>query len=71
MHAMSDILPKDPGTAIRIASQRMERHLIAIRRTHILNAGWRSSEPGYIVSAEPTPLDLRRRTGIGNTGSPG
>jgi amidohydrolase len=67
---MSDILPNDPGTAVRIATQRIEEHLIAIRRDIHAHPelGFEEVRTAGIVSAELTRLGIAHRTGIGKTG---
>jgi amidohydrolase len=67
---MSDTLANDPATAIRTATQRIEEHLIAIRRDIHAHPelGFEEVRTAGIVSAELTRLGIPHRTGIGKTG---
>jgi len=67
---MPDRLANDPAAVIRAATQRIESHLIAIRRDIHAHPelGFQEVRTAGVVSAELTRLGIPHQTGIGKTG---
>lgn len=67
---MSDPRANDPATAIRLATQQIEQHLIAVRRDIHAHPelGFEEVRTAGIVSAELERLGIAHQTGIGKTG---
>lgn len=67
---MSDIRANDPATAIRDAVQRIEAHLIGVRRDIHAHPelGFEEVRTAGVVASELARLGISHRTGIGKTG---